>query len=92
MEKILTFDSTGAALNGEERLKAAGIPVRVMARPNALGAQCGFCLRLDPEDLARALGVLRAANLTVRGVYDMAPALGGGWSYAETPLDQWATD
>jgi hypothetical protein len=92
MEKVLTFDGTGAALAGEERLKAAGIPVRVMARPSALGAQCGFCLRVGPEDLARASGVLREANLTVRGVYDQIPGPGGRWAYAETPSSQWAGD
>jgi hypothetical protein len=92
MEKILTFDGTGAALRGEEALKAEKIPVRVMARPNALGAQCGFCLRVDPEDLARATKTLRAERIAIRGVYDQVPDPDGRWNYRAVPLSFWAID
>ncbi|MDR1870417.1 MAG: DUF3343 domain-containing protein [Deltaproteobacteria bacterium] len=84
MEKILTFDGTGAALQGEEVLKEAGIPVRVMARPNSLGAQCGFCLRLDPETLEIGLKTLKASRIQVKGVYDQVQGPSGLWEYRPT--------
>ncbi|MDR1607824.1 MAG: DUF3343 domain-containing protein [Deltaproteobacteria bacterium] len=88
MEKILTFDGTNAALRAEDILKAEGIPVRIMSRPNSLGAECGFCVRLDPETwllgLRRLLG-----RVTIRGVYDMFLDPESRYVYKEIPLAVW---
>jgi hypothetical protein len=86
MEKILTFDGVNAALTGEEALKAASVPVRVMARPNALGAQCGFCLRVDPENLAEAIRILAQAGVVVKGAYDRVIGQNGEAFYVEIPM------
>jgi hypothetical protein len=91
VENILTFDGTNAALMGEEALKAGGLSVRVMARPNSLGAQCGFCLRVDPADLRAATQILQKAGLAIKGVYDLAYDAKGRVSYEETSASLWAT-
>ncbi|MDR1546266.1 MAG: DUF3343 domain-containing protein [Deltaproteobacteria bacterium] len=69
METVLTFQSAAQALNGEQALAAAGFKVGLMARPTALGSECGFCLRLAAADLARALATLQAAGLAWEGVF-----------------------
>jgi hypothetical protein len=89
VEKVLTFNGTGAALTGEEVLQKEGLEVRVMARPNVLGGQCGFCLRVNPADLARAVGLLTAAHVAVLQVYDQKPGSRGLWIYEEVPRDRW---
>jgi hypothetical protein len=88
MEKILTFDGVNAALNAEEILKAQRIPVRIMARPIGLGAQCGFCVRVDPENLDRVIQLLWPAT-AIRGVYNQRADAAGHWVYEEIPSADW---
>jgi hypothetical protein len=89
VEKVITFDGTGAALLGEEALKAQDLEVRVMARPNALGAQCGFCLRVGAGDLRKATRILRRARLPISGVYDKIAGPDGRWVYQPIPPRLW---
>jgi hypothetical protein len=91
-EKVLTFDGTGAALIGEEALQKEGLAVWVMARPISLGAQCGFCLRVLPVELARAVRVLTAAQVKIRGVYDRLLNDQGHSTYVEVPRATWSSN
>ncbi len=47
-EVVFVFASTHAAMAGESTLENSPIPVRVMAKPDQMGAGCGICLRV-PE-------------------------------------------
>jgi hypothetical protein len=80
-EIIITFAATGAALKGEEVLQKHGLPVRVMARPNDLGAQCGFCLRVDPENWPQAVFLLEKEDIKIEGLYNQLPTENGRWAY-----------
>jgi hypothetical protein len=69
MRAIITFHSTVHALNAEQSLLDAGVSVGLMSRPNELGADCGFCVRVEEIDLERALEIFRAAGLVWQGAY-----------------------
>ncbi|MDR2827001.1 MAG: DUF3343 domain-containing protein [Candidatus Adiutrix intracellularis] len=69
MESIITFSNTSSVMQGEEILLSKGVPVKIMARPIALGAECGFCLRLDYVYLAPALQALSQSALVPEGIF-----------------------
>lgn len=90
MEIILTFQTTRAAINGERRLLAAGLKIKTMALPSALGDGCGLCLRLEESDFNAALETLKSVGLEPKGVfsrlvengrsvYRVVPDNSGGW-------------
>jgi hypothetical protein len=56
-EYMATFSTTRDAIEAERELLAAGLAVGVMPLPGSLGAGCGICLRIRPEDLERARAV-----------------------------------
>jgi hypothetical protein len=61
MEFMFTFATTRDAIEGEKLLLAAGLTVGVMPLPGQIGAGCGICLRVSPEELdkARSLSAFR---------------------------------
>lgn len=74
MEAVFTFQTTRAAIGGEQALLSAGLKVKVMALPSALGAGCGLCLRVEAEELPSASRLLNKAGFGPEGMYyrDMA--------------------
>jgi len=70
MEVIFTFRTPGEAVKGEAALDAAGLAVKVMPRPPALGSGCGLCLRLPTAEAVLGLGTLAAAGLEPEGIHD----------------------
>ena len=70
-EIVLTFPNTRNALDGEKALRDAGVEVRVMSRPSALGEGCGICLRTGEKDGDRTVLVLNKAGIEVDAVFLM---------------------
>jgi hypothetical protein len=68
-DAIITFDSTHFAIDSERILLKAGLEVKIMGRPIELGADCGFCLRIDVEYLHKALSILNNNGLSCQGIY-----------------------
>lgn len=68
-EVLFTFESTHKAVAAERLLERDGFTASVAALPSALGADCGFCLRIRPEDAAAALGLLTDSRLKPQGIY-----------------------
>ncbi len=68
-EAVFTFANTHDAIAGEKALVAAGVGVRVMPRPSALGDGCGICLRVDGEQRAAAAAILREASAPAEAAY-----------------------
>ena len=64
---VFAFESTHAALEAEDVLKAEGLAVVPIPTPAALGSLCGLAMRVPPEQADRA----RAA-LVDRGVLPCA--------------------
>jgi hypothetical protein len=84
-EVIICFESAARAVMAERELLDQGIPVRVMPAPASIRPGCGFCLRLLPEDLDRAAGVL--ADRGPGGAEAYAPGPGNGLGgYRRIPL------
>lgn len=69
MEAVFTFNSTRSAIEGERALLAAGLPVRIAAKPTPLGADCGFSIFLDEGDLEAAKNILAEEGLDWAGVW-----------------------
>lgn len=81
-EIVLTFKNTNHSVRAETALAEAGIAVRVMPLPAAISAGCGLCLRVDPEDAQRAIGLLERVQAPVLGAYTRE-ACGGKSGYEE---------
>jgi hypothetical protein len=86
LDTVIIIDGTAAALAGEEILLQQGVKVGVMSRPTELGSACGFCLRVERKDLAKAVLVLDKAEVKIGGVYDQKADKLGRWKY--TPLNE----
>jgi hypothetical protein len=71
MEALFTFNSTRCAIESEKALLKAGLEVHIMAKPAALGAECGFSIRLDSGDVDSAKRILLKENLDWDNVYAM---------------------
>jgi hypothetical protein len=63
-EVIICFDSTSHVIMAEQTLLEQGFDVRVMPRPSAIKAGCGFCLRFLPEAIEKAI-----VSLAKCGIY-----------------------
>jgi len=68
---IVLFPGTSHAVRAESLLVRAGVPCRLIPVPRDLSTDCGVCLRLEPEDEERALGVLSKAGLAIESVHTL---------------------
>jgi hypothetical protein len=68
-EVVLTFHNTHEAISGERLLLMGGVKVRVMPLPSSLGAGCGLCLRVAPDELDGSRRLLKEAAINPHGLY-----------------------
>ncbi len=68
-ECLLTFSSTHAAISAEACLAKQDFMVRVMAKPDSLGAGCGLCLRVDTVNKATACMALEKEKVPIDQIY-----------------------
>ena len=67
---MITFRSVTPAQRGEGLLRQAGIASTLRRTPRPMEQQgCGYSLHLSCEEVVRAVGLLRANNVTFRKVY-----------------------
>lgn len=67
---LITFRSITPAQRGQRVLQGAGILCTLQRTPKVLAQQgCGYCLRLRPGDVLRAVALLRSAGLGFSKVY-----------------------
>ena len=67
---FITFRSITPAQRGQRALSSAGIECTLQRTPKQMAQQgCGYCLRLRPGDVARAVAILRAQGLGFSKVY-----------------------
>lgn len=69
MEYIITFENTHFAILSERVLLEKGLKVTVFPLPSQLKAGCGICLRIKPDTIAAALGVLKDLKIGEISVY-----------------------
>ena len=66
----ITFRSVTYAQRGERVLMGAGIGCTLQRTPKWMEQQgCGYCLRLRPEGVHRAVELLRQKNVPLRRAY-----------------------
>lgn len=67
---LITFRSVTYAQRGERVLNRAGERARVQRTPRWMEEQgCGYSLRLQTGDIARAASILRGDGLPLRKIY-----------------------
>jgi hypothetical protein len=80
-EVIICFESTTQAILAEQTLLEKALNVRVMPKPSAIQAGCGFCLRFLPEDIEKVVPCLADCGIVVTAIYRMEES-GGKASYS----------
>ncbi len=68
------FYSTHQALWAEQILVAAQIPAKTVPVPRHLSSDCGYCVRLDAAQAARAETLLREAGVELDRVVSDPPS------------------
>jgi hypothetical protein len=76
-EVIVCFDSTSQAIMAEQALLEQAFNVRVMPKPSAIKAGCGFCLRFLPNDIEKVLVFLLECGIKGTETYQ---AEGSEWN------------
>ncbi len=67
---FITFRSVTPAQRGEVVLRKRGIRCTLQRTPRWMEEKgCGYCLRLMPDQIVDAVGMLRAAQVSFRKVY-----------------------
>ena len=67
---MMTFRSVTPAQRGQRVLQKAGVDVILQRTPRFMEERgCGYCLRLRPGDLHRAVELLRRENVAFSKVY-----------------------
>lgn len=70
--EFITFRSVTPAQRGQRVLQKAGIDAALQRTPRWMEERgCGYCLRLRPVDLMRAVALLRRENVAFSKVYAM---------------------
>ena len=68
--EFITFRSVTPAQRGQRVLQKAGVDVILHRTPRFMEKRgCGYCLRLRPGDLHRAVELLRRENVAFSKVY-----------------------
>ena len=68
--EYITFRSVTPAQRGQRVLQKAGVDVILQRTPRWMEERgCGYCLRLRPGDLLRAVELLRRENIAFSKVY-----------------------
>ncbi len=68
---VILTQSTNHALRGENVLKHAGIPSKLIPVPRMLSSECGVCLRIQREDQERARQAFEVVNLPIIGIHEI---------------------
>ncbi|MHB9293330.1 hypothetical protein Holit_02451 [Hollandina sp. SP2] len=84
IEAILCFESTSQAIMAEQALLEEAFNVRVMPKPSAIKAGCGFCLRFLPDDLEKAVLFLLKQGVYIKETYRKEES-DGSVSYRKVP-------
>ena len=68
--EFITFRSVTPAQRGQRVLQRAGVDTLIQRTPRQMAEKgCGYCLRLRPEELMRAVALLRRENVPFSKVY-----------------------
>jgi hypothetical protein len=62
---VLTFQNASDAVAGERKLLDAGVDVRMMPAPKAIGPGCGICLVVNSVDIGKVRLLLAGS---IRGI------------------------
>ncbi len=74
---VLIFRGTHQVLSAEKRLKAGGVPNRLIPVPRTLTSDCGLAIRIPLDRRDRAREILSEARM--RPVSAHLPCAGGGY-------------
>lgn len=87
IEIVFSFANTHHAIQAEQCLLDAALPVRVMPLPSAIRAGCGICLRLPLTKQTAALALLQAAHISPQSIH-IRSVNNGASTYIEWKEDE----
>jgi hypothetical protein len=76
--RLFGFATTHDALRAERALEQAGIEVRLVPTPKALGSLCGLAARVPGARADEASAALEAAGVRVSGSIEIEDRTGAG--------------
>jgi len=65
---VALFHTTSMALKAEQRLKAAGLAVKLIPTPRQFSSDCGFALRFCWADRAQVEELLQTGGVETAGL------------------------
>lgn len=68
---LIAFNSTSNAIRAEKELKLNDIEVKVLPVPREITASCGLSIKIETEDLEKAVTILKEGNIDVAGYYNV---------------------
>jgi hypothetical protein len=71
--RLVVLGSVREALEAESRLKAAGVPHRLVPTPREVSPDCGLSIACAPGEADGVLQVLREAGMAPQGPFDFEP-------------------
>ena len=69
MEYVITFNNTNHAIKAEQCLLKHSLHVGVLPLPAELRAGCGISLRVIPDNMEQALGILEDNEINEIGLF-----------------------
>ena len=70
---VILFYSTTSSIWTAHLLKKAGIERKMVPIPRYLNSDCGYCVRIKGEDIARAKEVLEKGGVEFDRIEDLRP-------------------
>ncbi|GMO24982.1 MAG: hypothetical protein Ta2B_04420 [Termitinemataceae bacterium] len=64
-EIMISFENVTKAILAERELLKKGFDVRVMFMPDVIQKGCGFCLRVLPNDIEKAVCILQSFEIKI---------------------------
>ena len=68
---VITFSTTTAAMEMENRAQKAGIFGRLIPLPSEISAGCGLSWKTKPEEKEKILGFLESEQLKWEAMYEL---------------------
>jgi len=66
---LFLFPNMQNVIGGEKALLVEQVSCLVMPLPSSLSASCGMAIKIFPEDMARAVGLLAIAGISPSKLY-----------------------
>lgn len=71
MNCVIAFGSIHRVMKAEKILKREIVPLTLIPTPRQISSDCGMVVRIDCDDLEKALKIIQEYGLIIEGVYEI---------------------